>query len=179
MSLCDQNWLTIVVRCLFPPVCGKLGEWDKYGFHIVGYFSKEKQSAKNYNLACTPIAMHATNSMETAHQLLQDECSVNFEQKLAEIWYAPFSNERNKRWGDKCFGSWSPSPPLRLIMPPVYLGPWSTRICSWVFLFSDETTARFPCCADCIPFEVSWHYPASSGKAMENSSFPFLIICLS
>jgi len=33
---------------LFYIVC----EYDQQGFHIVGYFSKEKESANNYNLAC-------------------------------------------------------------------------------------------------------------------------------
>ena len=27
-------------------------EWDQYGFHIVGYFSKEKESSEDYNVAC-------------------------------------------------------------------------------------------------------------------------------
>eukprot|EP00731_Ephydatia_muelleri_P027725 Em0019g598a len=27
-------------------------EWDQYGFHIVGYFSKEKESSDDYNVAC-------------------------------------------------------------------------------------------------------------------------------
>jgi histone acetyltransferase HTATIP len=27
-------------------------ERDQYGCHLVGYFSKEKDSAENYNLAC-------------------------------------------------------------------------------------------------------------------------------
>ena len=29
-----------------------LGEWDAYGFHLFGYFSKEKRSEKDYNLSC-------------------------------------------------------------------------------------------------------------------------------
>ncbi|TKR64158.1 hypothetical protein L596_024740 [Steinernema carpocapsae] len=29
-----------------------LTEYDEYGFHIVGYFSKEKESAEEYNVAC-------------------------------------------------------------------------------------------------------------------------------
>lgn len=29
-----------------------LCEYDKYGFHFVGYFSKEKESSQGYNLAC-------------------------------------------------------------------------------------------------------------------------------
>lgn len=29
-----------------------LCEYDKYGYHFVGYFSKEKESSNNYNLAC-------------------------------------------------------------------------------------------------------------------------------
>eukprot|EP00753_Platysulcus_tardus_P000946 PLAT10795.1.p1 GENE.PLAT10795.1~~PLAT10795.1.p1 ORF type:complete len:243 (+),score=114.92 PLAT10795.1:622-1350(+) len=32
-----------------------LGEVDEYGFHIVGYFSKEKYSEQGYNLACILI----------------------------------------------------------------------------------------------------------------------------
>ena len=31
-----------VIRC----------EWDDRGFHIVGYFSKEKESSEDYNVAC-------------------------------------------------------------------------------------------------------------------------------
>merc|ERR1712172_98939 len=27
-------------------------EYDEYGFHIVGYFSKEKESAEDFNVAC-------------------------------------------------------------------------------------------------------------------------------
>ena len=27
-------------------------EQDEYGFHIVGYFSKEKESSEDYNVAC-------------------------------------------------------------------------------------------------------------------------------
>ena len=29
-----------------------LCEYDKFGYHFVGYFSKEKESTSNYNLAC-------------------------------------------------------------------------------------------------------------------------------
>ena len=32
-----------------------LTEYDKYGYHFVGYFSKEKNSSKNYNLSCILI----------------------------------------------------------------------------------------------------------------------------
>ena len=27
-------------------------ECDEFGFHIVGYFSKEKESSEDYNVAC-------------------------------------------------------------------------------------------------------------------------------
>jgi len=27
-------------------------EYDEFGFHIVGYFSKEKESSEDYNVAC-------------------------------------------------------------------------------------------------------------------------------
>lgn len=29
-----------------------LTEYDAHGFHIVGYFSKEKESSEDYNVAC-------------------------------------------------------------------------------------------------------------------------------
>lgn len=32
-----------------------LTEWDQYGAHFAGYFSKEKQSFLNYNLSCIMV----------------------------------------------------------------------------------------------------------------------------
>ena len=32
-----------------------LTEWDDYGAHFAGYFSKEKQSFLNYNLSCIMV----------------------------------------------------------------------------------------------------------------------------
>ncbi len=32
-----------------------LTEWDDFGAHFAGYFSKEKQSFLNYNLSCIMV----------------------------------------------------------------------------------------------------------------------------
>ena len=51
----DHKTLQYDVTCFFFYI---VGQWDEQGFHIIGYFSKEKVSAKDYNLACILCLPH-------------------------------------------------------------------------------------------------------------------------
>lgn len=55
-NLCLLAKLFLEQKTLYYDVQGflfyVLTEWDEYGGHIVGYFSKEKSSALNFNLSC-------------------------------------------------------------------------------------------------------------------------------
>jgi MOZ/SAS family len=39
-------------------------ECDEFGFHIVGYFSKEKESSEDYNVACILVGAMEENGLK-------------------------------------------------------------------------------------------------------------------